>query len=145
MNEIDKRLTTVGTCLYRVSLKIIVIRRHELLVVKENAGWYSLPGGGWDYGEELREALARELREEIDLDINDVTMSDNPVYIAHGGTQDGMPRLFLLFRADLADDATVKDKERTVRWVNAPAFETLPVGPNTEHARKHILGLLQSS
>lgn len=52
---------------YRVSLKA-VIRNEEgkVLVNKErDSDSWNLPGGGWDHGETEKEALARELFEEI--------------------------------------------------------------------------------
>lgn len=52
---------------YRVSA-VAVIRNDnsEYLMVDEHNRW-SFPGGGWDFGENLHEALKRELYEEIAL------------------------------------------------------------------------------
>lgn len=52
---------------YRVSA-VGVIRNEEeqYLMVYEHGRW-SFPGGGWDFGESLHEALERELYEEIAL------------------------------------------------------------------------------
>lgn len=53
---------------YRVSLKAIIRNdKGEVLLNKEDdSTTWSLPGGGWDHGETEHEALARELKEEID-------------------------------------------------------------------------------
>lgn len=52
---------------YRVSLKAVIRNeKNEILVNKElDATFWNLPGGGWDHGETEKEALARELEEEI--------------------------------------------------------------------------------
>lgn len=58
--------------MYRVSLKAVIRNeKGEVLVCKEYHGndW-SLPGGGWDHGETEHEALARELKEEVNYDGN---------------------------------------------------------------------------
>lgn len=55
--------------LYRVSLKCLIRNdAGEVLVVKE-AGrtWWDLPGGGMDHGESIKAALAREMKEEVNL------------------------------------------------------------------------------
>ncbi len=54
-------------CFYRVGVYgLIKNKKGEILLVNEH-GKFSLPGGGWDYGETMKEALRRELFEEISL------------------------------------------------------------------------------
>lgn len=72
--------------LYRISIKCLVRNdKGEVLVVKETGRTYwDLPGGGMDHGEDIRTAIAREMKEEANLDgtftykIIDV---DEPVYL----------------------------------------------------------------
>lgn len=52
---------------YRVSaIGVIRSKSGQVLMVNEH-GRYTLPGGGWDYGESLHACLVRELHEEIAL------------------------------------------------------------------------------
>lgn len=52
---------------YRVSaIGVIRNEKGEYLLCNEHDRW-AFPGGGWDYGESLHEALKRELYEEIAL------------------------------------------------------------------------------
>lgn len=53
--------------LFRISLKAVIFNGNgEILVVKErDRDWWDLPGGGMDHGESIKEALARELNEEV--------------------------------------------------------------------------------
>jgi 8-oxo-dGTP pyrophosphatase MutT (NUDIX family) len=54
---------------YRVSLKAIIRNENgEVLVVKENGSKWTLPGGGMDHGENVHDALKRELYEEVLID-----------------------------------------------------------------------------
>ncbi|HEX6258448.1 MAG TPA: NUDIX hydrolase [Candidatus Saccharimonadales bacterium] len=55
--------------LYRVSLKCLVRNKNgEVLVVKESSRtWWDLPGGGMDHGESIKDAIAREMKEEVNL------------------------------------------------------------------------------
>lgn len=51
---------------YRVSVKALIRNdKGEVLLVKENADFWNLPGGGIDHGETLHDALVRELYEEV--------------------------------------------------------------------------------
>lgn len=61
--------STQNNSLFRVSLKSIILNdAGEVLVVKESGrdGW-DMPGGGMEQGESIKEAIARELREEVSL------------------------------------------------------------------------------
>lgn len=55
--------------LYRISIKGIVLNdAGEILFVKESGrDWWDLPGGGMDHGEDIKTAIARELKEEVNL------------------------------------------------------------------------------
>jgi 8-oxo-dGTP pyrophosphatase MutT (NUDIX family) len=72
--------------LYRISLKCLVKNdKDEVLVVKETGrDWWDLPGGGMDHGEDLKITLAREMKEEVNME-GDFTYRiisvDEPMYL----------------------------------------------------------------
>lgn len=55
--------------LYRLSIKSIIFNDiGEILFVKESGrDWWDLPGGGMDHGEDIKTAIAREMKEEVNL------------------------------------------------------------------------------
>lgn len=55
--------------LFRVSIKGLIRRDdgHVLVVKEAGRTWWDLPGGGMDHGETIKNAIARELREEVSL------------------------------------------------------------------------------
>lgn len=72
--------------LYRISLKGLIRNdKGEVLVVKETGrDWWDLPGGGMDHDENLKVAIARELKEEVELDgdfVHNVIAVDDPIYL----------------------------------------------------------------
>lgn len=72
--------------LFRVSLKAVVLDRDGQVLVVREAGrdWWDIPGGGVDHGETIREALARELHEEVSLEGDfdyEVIYVEDPKYL----------------------------------------------------------------
>jgi ADP-ribose pyrophosphatase YjhB (NUDIX family) len=60
---------------YRVSVKALIKdERGRILIIKENQGTWSLPGGGLDFGEDAIDGVKRELKEELGVD--DVKVKD---------------------------------------------------------------------
>lgn len=72
--------------LYRISIKGLVRNeKGEVLVVKETGrDWWDLPGGGMDHSENIKLAIAREMKEEVSLEGNftfRVIDVDDPAYL----------------------------------------------------------------
>lgn len=72
--------------LYRVSLKGLVRNdKGEVLVVKETGrDWWDLPGGGMDHDEDIALALAREMKEEVNLEGEfgyKILTVEDPIYL----------------------------------------------------------------
>ncbi len=74
--------------LYRISIKgLIKNEAGQVLVVKESGRtWWDLPGGGMDHGEDIKTAIARELKEEVKLkgDFSyKIIAVDDPAYLSN--------------------------------------------------------------
>lgn len=72
--------------LIRVSLKAVIFDdQGRVLVVKESGrDWWDIPGGGLDHGETIKEALARELFEEVSLEGDfeyEALLAEDPRYL----------------------------------------------------------------
>ncbi len=86
MNEVIK----LRSGYYRVSVKALIFddNRSRFLLVQDSDGTWELPGGGLDWEETPQEGLARELKEEMGIDI--VSISNQPSYFVtmerHAGT-----------------------------------------------------------
>lgn len=87
MNNIDYlgviRSQNQKDYLFRISMKALVVNDDgDILVVKESGrDWWDMPGGGMEHGETVKDALARELHEEVLLNGDftyDVVGIDDP-------------------------------------------------------------------
>jgi len=69
-------------CFFRVVTKALYVRDGKILLTKEApelSNQWELPGGGLDHGEDPRDGLIREIKEELNLDVTNI--SEYPTYV----------------------------------------------------------------
>lgn len=70
-------------CFYRVTIKGLCVRDGKLLMIREseglNGGKWELPGGGLDFGNDVKTDFSREVTEEMGLTV--AKMSERPFYV----------------------------------------------------------------
>ena len=140
VDEIRKDVTKIIDCLYRVTLKAIVINDKKLLMTREKEGFYSLPGGGLDYNEDFNEALERELLEELAVPKQKISIDQAPIHLSNSGRLNGIPRFHLYFRVKLkATD--ISRAELSYKWVDQSALKVIELSPDLNRA--WLIKLLQ--
>lgn len=133
MNSIDPRLTEIDTCLYRVSVKAIIVHEGKLLLVKEEDDeWWSFPGGGIDYGEKANEALVRELSEELGVAPDKMKTTGNIAFVATGGILNGVPKLNLFYLVEVTP-ADIRPTKHVLshKWCGLEELSKLYISPST--------------
>jgi len=96
MTEILKNIKSA----YRVAVKGLVRDQSgKLLFVQERSDSWDLPGGGLEHGENIVEALTREFRGELGVDIT--IDSDRPRIIPTWNTKFDDPVLIIIYEVTL--------------------------------------------
>ncbi len=74
------KITNIPNCYYRISIKALIIDEEKrfLLALEDNGKW-EFPGGGIDFGENPLECLAREIKEEMGLEV--IQVNERPSYV----------------------------------------------------------------
>lgn len=75
-----KEISNIPDCFYRISIKALILDEEKrfLLTLEDNGKW-ELPGGGLDFGEKPLECLAREIKEEMGLEVTHI--NERPSYV----------------------------------------------------------------
>jgi 8-oxo-dGTP pyrophosphatase MutT (NUDIX family) len=119
-------ITRKNDYLYRVSLKGVIRNdAGEVLVVREKGtSWWDLPGGGMDHDEKLEVAIAREMKEEVELTGDfayKVIAVDGPDYLDIANVW--QIRLIFEIRPEVMDFAPGEDGEE-VQFIDPLTFKT---------------------
>ena len=142
--HIDPRLEEIISCLYRVATKAVVVDNDKLLLVKEEQGWYGLPGGGVEHGQDLRESLVREIKEELGYDLSLASIPLYPSIVSNSGVIDGIPRLTIGYRVAFDDTDFPLPSELDHAWTTANELKTIYLAPNIEPFREELIALLST-
>lgn len=140
----DLPLLAVSACLFRAGKVLLVERGREPF-----AGKFSLPGGKVRFGEQLAEAVAREVREETGL-----AVPSYPFFCLHEVIEDGMHVVIAVHRGvrevPVGEDPVAADDVKSCHFVDVTDLPglaeqgllTTGLVPLVESAhRSHLLGL----
>lgn len=107
-----------------VSVQLILKKENKILLMKrKNTGYedgkYCLPGGHLEMNEEIREALIREAKEEIGIDIN---INDIEFYkVLHMKINEEQEYIYFIFQTDSWSGDIINNEEEKceeIIWVD---------------------------
>lgn len=119
----------------------LIIERGKILVTQREPGdsyelLWEFPGGTVKEWEEPREALQRELREELDVEAKAGMMFDVAFFF-----YPEFPILLLVYYCRVEKGSLKPLRCHDLRWVTFQELETLPLPPADEPIRQHLSAL----
>ncbi|MDG1858890.1 MAG: NUDIX hydrolase [Emcibacteraceae bacterium] len=108
-------IPAVGTVVFKDDL-VLLIQRNKPPKVKE----WSIPGGAQNLGETLKQAAAREVREETGIEIKNITLVDAVDYIKKDDKGEVLYHYSLVdYSADYqSGDLIAGDDALAAKWVS---------------------------
>jgi ADP-ribose pyrophosphatase YjhB (NUDIX family) len=132
---------------FNVGVKAVIVQNGRLLLLKRRGRpFWDVPGGRINHGEDVRQALERELREELP-GVSRIRIG-RLLYVEQ--TEFGLPRgrlpngnclLLVLFRVSvkLAHPIMPGDEHTSARWVLPATFDSFDIPPPILEAAKKAL------
>jgi len=106
---------------FRVAVKSFVVKEGKLLVLKRASNevhkpnLWEIPGGRLELGEDPREGIKRETKEETGLDVEVV----HPINVRHFVRDDGQIITMLIFLCKaLHDNVNISNEHSEFDWIN---------------------------
>lgn len=135
-------------CFHRLVVKGLYVRDGKVLLTKEaphlGDAW-ELPGGGLDHGEDPREGLIREIKEELNLDVTGI--SKQPVYVwIHRfegcRNMDWYYSVVLAYKIDLANiDFTPTEECLAIDLFDVPGLKALKAVDDLYHQSHSLIDI----
>lgn len=123
--------------------KILFLRARDESATNPDGCWYFLPGGHVDQGETLEQALRREIKEEVGLEIENLRPAFLREFIAgrHQHGSPGMPQdhhvIALIYRCCPCEGSTARfvpgvdgtSEVENLAWMDCDQLENLDIRP----------------
>lgn len=123
----NRIIVGVGAVIWNAREEILLVRRRN--PPKQNE--WSLPGGRVEFGETLRGAIVREIREETGLEIDILGLIDVAELVDDAGGNGGHYVLVDFCARAHPGEAVAASDASEVRWFSLAEIEALPLWSET--------------
>ncbi|UOQ46413.1 8-oxo-dGTP diphosphatase [Halobacillus salinarum] len=124
----------------RVSNCILRVNDQILLLKKPRRGWYVAPGGKMEAGENIKDAVVREFKEETGLTIHNPELKGSFTFIMRDQEvtkQEWM--MFTFYTTSYTGELLEESEEGQLEWVPVSDVLTKPMAEGDRYIFEHIL------
>lgn len=112
----------------KITVKAFIVKDNKVLLLQGGGrGWWELAGGKIEYGENPREALVRELKEELSVD----NISIGEIIEARSRINDiGEPlhMVFIIYKCTMSgNEFKISDEHIDWKWASVEEVKELPM------------------
>ncbi len=118
-----KQINVVACALYNANKQVLLSKRPE---GKHMSGLWEFPGGKIEAGETDKEALVREMYEELNLEINEVDLEELSSVIYE---YDDFVLNMKLFVANKWSNEIIHHDKQVTAWVDVDKMADMPMPP----------------
>ncbi|WP_342769945.1 8-oxo-dGTP diphosphatase [Paraliobacillus ryukyuensis] len=113
---------------------------HILLLKKPSKGWYAMPGGKMEQGENIKESVIREFHEETGLHlINPEVRGIFTMLRREAGIIESEWMMYTFLCHDFKGELIPQSNEGELEWVPVEDIANLPTAPSDKFIHQHIL------
>lgn len=125
---------TVGALIFNSRGELFLMKSHKWL------GKYVVPGGHIELGERMEEALVREVKEETNLEVNEIEFLCYQEFIHDPTFWKRRHYIFFDFTCRAtSSDVILNDEAQSYAWVAPEMALEMEIEPYTEHAIRAYL------
>jgi 8-oxo-dGTP diphosphatase len=106
----------------KIGVSAFILRNGRVLIVRRSkkekfmSGYFDLPGGKVDFGETLKQAVIREIKEETNLKVKEMHPYSSFSYLSSNGTRHNVDVQFLVSVEDLKK-LKLSDAHDDFKWI----------------------------
>ena len=124
----------------RIEVTAFIINKNKTLILKRAEhkkvlpGFFELPGGGVEFGEGLEDALKREVKEEIDLEIK-----VNKLYSSFSSIINNTQYIDIQFYVEIISNLEIRLSPEHVgfKWISENEIDNYKFSPEMKQAIKN--------
>lgn len=121
--------SSTSTNLIPVVAYAVVSQGHLLLVRKRHTEKFMFPGGKLELGEQARDAIAREVQEELGCQIDDATVTFLGEFVVAAANEPGMQIAASVYSGQLLGQPTPCNEIEELLWLDLQQPFCLPLAP----------------